>query len=156
MNTIQVSLPQPKTVTPIDTLLSVPVAIPSLADIIQFGKALHTAGQPWEGTVFGWPADYTPEIKEENTVFEEYDENNVVQTIVAPRWSPAIFCIGINDLWFVSLTWEFGADEEPWVYLEDEYGYQFDEAPQIALVKARLKAASSASLAVTCVDKVTV
>jgi len=109
----------------------------SLSDLIQFAKALHAAGQPWAGTALGWPADYTPEIKEENAVFEEYDENGVVQTVVGPRWSPASFCIGINDRWFVSLTWEFGPEEEPWVYLEDEYGYQFDEAPQIALLKAR-------------------
>jgi len=51
---------------------------------------------------------------------------------------PASFCIGINDLWFVSLTWEFGVEEEPWVYLEGEYGYRFDEASQIALMKAKL------------------
>ena len=137
MNTIQVSIPQPTLVKPTDTPLSLPVAIPSLPDIIQLAKALHAAGQPWEGTAFGWPADYSPEIKEENAVFEEYDENNMVQMVVAPRWSPASFCIGINDLWFVSVTWEFGVAEEPWVYLEDDYGYQFDEAPQIALLKAR-------------------
>jgi hypothetical protein len=140
MNTIQISIPQPKPVAPPEMLLSVPVAIPALADVIQFAKALHVAGQPWEGTVFGWPADYTPEIKEENALFEEYDENGTVQTVRAPRWSPAIFCIGINDLWFVSLTWELGADAEPWVYCEDDYGYDFDEAPQIALAKARLHA----------------
>lgn len=109
----------------------------SLSAIIQLAKALYAAEQPWEGRAFGWPADYTPEIKEERAVFEEYDENNVAQTVVAPRWSPASFCIGINDLWFVSVTWEFGVDEEPWVYLEDEYGYQFDEASQIALAKEK-------------------
>lgn len=137
MNTIQVSVPQPKLLTAVDMPLSLPVAIPSLSDIIQFAKALHAAGLPWEGTAFGWPADYTPEIKEDNAIFEEYDENNVVHTVVAPRWSPAIFCIGINDIWFVSLTWELGTNAEPWIYLEDDYGYQFDEAPQIALLKAK-------------------
>lgn len=108
MNTIQVSIPQPKPVTPPESLLSVPVAIPALADVIQLAKALHAAGKPWEGTAFGWPADYTPEINEANALFEEYDEQGAVQTVVAPRWSPAIFCIGINDLWFISLTWELG------------------------------------------------
>lgn len=137
---IQISIPQPKPVAPPEIRLSVPVAIPALADVIQFAKALHVAGQPWEGAVFGWPADYTPEIKEENALFEEYDENGTIQTVLAPRWSPPIFCIGINDLWFVSLTWELGADAEPWVYCEDDYGYDFDEAPQIALAKARLHA----------------
>ena len=144
MNTIQVSIPQPTLVKPTDTPLSLPVAIPSLPDIIQLAKALHAAGQPWEGTAFGWPADYSPEIKEENAVFEEYDENNMVQMVVAPRWSPASFCIGINDLWFVSVTWEFGVAEEPWVYLEDDYGYQFDETPQIARLKARQQASIAA------------
>ncbi len=76
---------------PTDTPLTLPVAIPALLDVTQFAKALHAAGQPWEGTAFGWPADYTPEIKEENVVFEEYDENNVVQIVVAPRWLPANF-----------------------------------------------------------------
>lgn len=88
----------------------------SLSDVIQLAKALHAAGQTWQGTAFGWPADYTPEIKEEHAVFEEYDENNMMQTVVAPHWSPASFCIGINDPWFVSLTWEFGVEEEPWLY----------------------------------------
>lgn len=116
-----------------------PIAIPALEDVVQFAKALHLAGPAWNGVAFGWPADYTPEIKEENAVFEEYDEDSTVQTVVAPRWSPAIFCIGINDLWFVSLTWEFGVDEEPWVYLEKDYGYQFDEASQLARLKATLQ-----------------
>lgn len=141
MNTIQVSIPQPKPTTSTDASLSLPVVIPSLTDVLQLAKALHAAGRPWEGTAFGWPADYTPEIREENAVFEEYDANGVAHIITVPRWSPAIFCIGINDLWFVSLTWEFGVEEEPWVYLEDDYGYQFDEAPQIARKKAQLRAA---------------
>jgi hypothetical protein len=57
--------------SPGDAPLSLPVVVPSLTDIIQFAKALHAAGQLWEGTAFGWPADDTPEIKEENAVFEE-------------------------------------------------------------------------------------
>ena len=145
MNTIQISIPQAERTTGENAPLSLPVAIPSLPDVIQLAKALHVAGRPWEGTAFGWPADYTPEVKEEHAVFEEYDENNVVHTVVAPRWSPAVFCIGINDLWFVSLTWELGALEEPWLYLEDDYGYSFDEASQIALRKAKLAASQAAS-----------
>lgn len=119
--------------------LSLPIAIPALEDVVQFAKALHLAGQDWNGVAFGWPADYTPEIQDEKAVFEEYGEDGTVKTVVAPHWSPAIFCMGINDLWFVSLTWEFGADEEPWIYLEGDYGYQFDEAPQIARLKTKLQ-----------------
>ena len=136
MNTIQVSIPKPTIVALADAPLSLPIAIPSLVDITQFAKALHATDHAWEGTTFGWPADYTPEINEQEAVFEEYDADGVVTTVVAPRWSPAMFCIGINDLWYVALSWEFGVDQEPWIHVEDDYGYQFDDSQQVALMRA--------------------
>jgi|GEM_PF-1277415 len=139
MKTLQVSMPTSLPTTENGQLLSIPVTIPTLDDILQYAKALHAVGRPWEGTAFGWPADYTPEIREENAVFEEYDERGQPKTVTGLRWSPAIFCIGINEIWFVSLTWEFGVDAEPWVYLEDDYGYAFDEATQVKMLKKRLQ-----------------
>ena len=127
------------------TLPTLPVAIPAFADVLQYAKALHAVGQAWEGTAFGWPADYTPEIREENAIFEEYDESGQTKLVTGPRWSPALFCIGINDIWFISLTWEFGVDADPWVYLEDDYGYPFDETTQIEMLRKRVKEQSLVS-----------
>lgn len=136
---MQVALPKSLPTNEEGKLPAIPVAIPALDDVLQYARALHAVGQAWEGTAFGWPADYTPEISEENSVVEEYDQHGQVKLRTGPRLSPAIFCIGINDIWFVSLTWEFGVDAEPWVYLEDDYGYNFDETTQIERLRNRLK-----------------
>ncbi len=135
MKTLQVSMPPSLPRNENGRSLSLPVSIPTLDDVLQYAKALHDVGRVWEGTAFGWPADYTPEIREENAVFEEYDEHGQAKIVTGSRWSPAIFCIGINDIWFVSLTWEFGVDAEPWVYLEDDYGYDLNQAEQVEILK---------------------
>ncbi len=136
---MQVAMPKSLPTNKNGKLPAIPVAIPALDDVLQYARALHAVGQTWEGTAFGWPADYTPEIREENAVFDEYDERGQAKIMTGSRWSPATFWIGINDIWFASLTWEFGVAAEPWVYLEDDYGYNFDETAQVERLRNRLK-----------------
>lgn len=114
--------------------LSSPISIPAFEDVIQLAKTLHTAGKAWEGTAWGWPADYTPEIDEKNAVFEGYDENGILHSVTEDRWSPAMFCIGVNGIWFVSLSWEKGRENEPHRYLEDDYSYNLTGLSQITLL----------------------
>lgn len=134
MKTIQVMIPAHIPVTSTGALPTIPVSIPAFEDVIQLAKALHAAGEAWEGTALGWPADYTPEIYEKNAIFEEYDENGIVHPITEDRWSPAMFCIGVNGIWFVSLSWEKGSNNEPHLYLEDDYGYNILGFSQITLL----------------------
>lgn len=131
MKTIQITIPEHIPSTATGASPTIPVSIPALEDVIQFAKALHAVGQAWEGTALGWPADYTPEIYEANAVSEEYDENGLAHSVITDRWSPAMFCIGVNDIWFVSLSWELGGEKEPWIYLEDDYGYITDKFPHV-------------------------
>lgn len=120
MKTIQVMIPDRIPATQSGALPTIPVSIPAVEDVIQLAKALHAVGNAWEATAFGWPADYTPEIYEKNAIFEEYDENGIVHTVIEDRWSPAMFCIGVNSMWFVSLTWEAGGEAEPHLYFEGD------------------------------------
>ncbi|MBI5290343.1 MAG: hypothetical protein HY872_00515 [Chloroflexi bacterium] len=38
-----------------------PVAIPNAAEVKSFANHLHAAGTHWQGEIFGWQAEYTPE-----------------------------------------------------------------------------------------------
>lgn len=134
MKTIQVTLPERMPATQTGAPPTIPISIPAFEDVIQLAKALHRAREVWEGTALGWPADYTPEIYEKNAIFEEYDENGLVHTITEDRWSPAMFCIGVNGIWFVSLSWEKGSNSEPHIYLEDDYGYNLTGLSSITLL----------------------
>jgi hypothetical protein len=84
----------------------VPVAIPDLSEVREFASKLHADGKAWRGESFGWQAEYNPERPE------------------APLYSkmtftPADFCIGESGIWFFSLMWEHGSDEEPVEFLDD-------------------------------------
>ncbi|MEZ4730080.1 MAG: hypothetical protein R3E79_23360 [Caldilineaceae bacterium] len=139
MKTIQVTLPEHVPVAQTGSPPTIPVSIPALEDVIQLATALHAAGKAWEGTALGWPADYTPEIYEKNAVFEEYDENGVMHPTIEDRWSPAMFCIGINGIWFASLAWESGINREPWLYLENDYGYTLQGLAHVTLLSEETK-----------------
>jgi hypothetical protein len=56
MKTIQVMIPEHVPVTQTEMPPTIPVSIPALEDVIQLAKALHVAGEGWEGTALGWPA----------------------------------------------------------------------------------------------------
>jgi hypothetical protein len=102
----------------------VPVAIPELAAVIQFGKERHHCRTFWRGDAFGWPAEYRP-----------------------VGHLPAGFFIGVNGIYFVALDWELGVDEEPLIHIEGDYGYEFDEARQNGRIKHSLVAANRSALA---------
>ncbi len=67
---------------------------------------LHSLGKYWQGELFGWQAEYTPE-----SVQKPIDSNMT--------FTPADFWIGESGIWFFSLMWEHGKDEEPVAFLDD-------------------------------------
>ena len=38
-----------------------PLAVPDLKEVKAFANHLHSLGKHWEGEIFGWQAEYTPE-----------------------------------------------------------------------------------------------
>lgn len=84
----------------------VPVMIPDLPDVRKLAANLHVKGKAWAGEAFGWPAEYNPERPE-----PPLDSKMT--------FTPADFCIGESGIWFFSLMWERGADEEPVEFLDN-------------------------------------
>lgn len=112
MKILEVSLPDRIPHPFEDIAACIPIAIPDLDEVIQFGVDKHAARAHWRGQAFGWPAEYR-------------EGGNL----------PAGFYIGVNGIYFVALDWEFGQDEEPLIHIEGEYGYDFDERKQIERIK---------------------
>lgn len=83
-----------------------PVAIPDLTEVKAFANRLHAAGKRWQGEVFGWPAEYAPESRKKPSGSKM-------------RFTPASFWVGESGIWFFSLMWEHGKNEEPVEFLDD-------------------------------------
>ncbi|HJR79222.1 MAG TPA: hypothetical protein VJ821_04050 [Anaerolineales bacterium] len=83
-----------------------PLAVPDLNEVKAFAKHLHSLGTHWQGEIFGWQAEYTPESNQ-----KPLDSNMT--------FTPADFWIGESGIWFFSLMWEHGKDKEPVVFLDD-------------------------------------
>jgi hypothetical protein len=83
-----------------------PVVIPDLGEVKAFANHLHTAGKAWQGEIFGWPAEYTP-------------ENRKKPAGSKMRFTPADFWIGESGIWFYSLMWEHGKNRTPVEFLDD-------------------------------------
>ena len=83
-----------------------PVAILELSEVKAFAHHLHTAGKRWQGEIFGWQAEYTPESRKKPVGSKM-------------RFTPASFCIGESGIWFFSLMWEHGKSSEPVEFLDD-------------------------------------
>jgi hypothetical protein len=83
-----------------------PLAIPDLKEVRAFANHLHSLGKPWQGEIFGWIAEYTPES----------DQEPVDSKM---SFTPAEFMIGESGIWFFSLMWEVGKDNEPVEFLDD-------------------------------------
>ncbi len=83
-----------------------PIVIPELSEVKQFALALHAASKPWKGEAFGWQAEYNPERAE-----PPLDSKMT--------FTPADFSIGESGIWFYSLMWERGKDQEPVEFLDD-------------------------------------
>jgi hypothetical protein len=82
------------------------VVIPDLAEVKGFANHLHATGKHWNGEMFGWPAEYTPERRKKPLGSKM-------------RFTPADFWIGESGVWFYSLMWERGKDKEPVEFLDD-------------------------------------
>jgi len=83
-----------------------PLAVPDLKEIRSFANHLHLIGAHWQGEIFGWQAEYTPESD------QKPEDSNMTFT-------PADFWIGESGIWFFSLMWELGKDKQPAEFLDD-------------------------------------
>jgi hypothetical protein len=81
-------------------------AVADLAEVKAFANHLHSVGKQWSGKIFGWQAEYTPESERKPV------ESNMTFT-------PADFRIGESGIWFFSLMWEHGKDNDPVEFLDD-------------------------------------
>ncbi len=84
----------------------IPLAIPDLIEVRSFANHLHALGKSWQGEIFGWDAEYTPES----------DQEPVDSKMI---FTPAEFMIGESGIWFFSLMWEHGREREPTEFLDD-------------------------------------
>jgi hypothetical protein len=85
----------------------VPIIVPDLDEVRAFAVALHAKGEPWQGEIFGWQAEYTPQ-REDPPLDSKM------------KFTPADFCIGESNIWFFSLMWEYGQDADPVEFLDDK------------------------------------
>jgi len=83
-----------------------PLAISDLKEVRAFANHLHLLGKTWQGEIFGWSAEYTPESDQ-----KPFDTKMT--------FTPAEFMIGESGIWFFSLMWEVGKDNEPVEFLDD-------------------------------------
>lgn len=81
-------------------------AIPELHEVRAFAMVLHTIGKHWQGEIFGWPAEYTPESR-----------RKPMDSTMA--FTPADFWIGESGIWFYSLMWEHRKSKDPVAFLDD-------------------------------------
>lgn len=101
MLTAKARIPQRENYSPL-----LPVVIPDLSEVKAFANHLHVAGKPWQGELFGWPAEYTPERRKKPPSSKM-------------QFTPADFSIGESGIWFYSLMWEHGKGKDPVEFLDD-------------------------------------
>ncbi len=99
--------------------VSVPLAIPALADVRQLATNLHAKGQSYQGRAWGWEVTYEPEIREAVAQVDVPDGQGGFTPQTMPLWMPASFTIGASGIWFFSLAWENGVDQSPVEFLDD-------------------------------------
>ena len=80
--------------------------VPDLQNVKSFANHLHSLGSHWQGEIFGWQAENTP-------------ESNSKPEDSRMTFTPADFWIGESGIWFFSLMWEHGKDQEPVEFLDD-------------------------------------
>ncbi len=83
-----------------------PVVIPELNEVKAFAFHLHTLGKHWQGEIFGWSAEYTPEKRSKPSASHM-------------NFTPADFWIGASGIWFYSLMWEHGKTKPPVEFIDD-------------------------------------
>lgn len=108
MQVAVVKLPYYARDTDITTELTIPVAIPDLAQVREFAYQLHEQERSWRGEYAGWPAYYTPEDHSRKPAHSKQ------------QFYPAEFWIGTDRIWTFTIAWEDGAEEDP-LELESKY-----------------------------------
>jgi hypothetical protein len=101
MLTVKVKIPERMDGSPI-----LPLMIPDLIEVKAFAQHLHATGRRWNGELFGWQAEYTPESRRKPVASKM-------------EFTPADFCIGESGIWFYSLMWEHGKNKAPVEFLDD-------------------------------------
>ena len=89
-----------------DESTTLPVVIPSFDEVRTFAGLLHKGGQAWQGELWGWPAEYTPESRR-----KPLDSKMT--------FTPAEFWIGVSGIWFFSMMWEDGSSKPPAEFLDE-------------------------------------
>ena len=84
----------------------IPVAIPELCEVKEFALRLHAKKKSWSGELFGWDAEYNA-------------KKNTRPLDSKMTFTPADFCIGESGIWFYSLMWEHGQQQDPVEFLDD-------------------------------------
>jgi hypothetical protein len=80
--------------------------VPKLNEVKEFVNKLHMQGKYWKGEYLGRQAEYNPQSDE-----KPLDSNM--------QFTPADFWIGESGIWFFSLMWEHGKDQEPVEFLDE-------------------------------------
>ncbi len=101
MLTVKVRIPQRANYSPI-----LPLAVPDVNEVKAFAKHLHSLGKHWQGEIFGWQAEYTPERRKKPIGSKM-------------KFTPADFWIGESGIWFYSVMWEHGKSKGPVEFLDD-------------------------------------
>lgn len=101
-------------------MATVPVAVPEIEKVRTLAHQLHTRGQSFKDTLWGWPVQYNPEINQEAAEFQIPTHEGGYQVEIRPFWSPASFTIGESGVWFFSLLWENGIDHPPVEFLDQQ------------------------------------
>lgn len=78
----------------------IPVLIPNLEDVRALVKDLHQLKMDWQGSAFGWEAEYHASRPKQ----PEYSKMS---------FTPAEFWIGDSTIWGFSMMWDDGNDQPP-------------------------------------------
>ena len=111
----------PAGMNPPCSAIAVTLEVPTVEQIRALAERLHSIGQPWSGTEFGFPVTYTP----------AYQTEMVARALLAPEGKgatethisthPATFEIGnYKAVWNMVCKWE--DDGQRW------YGYDYFQA----------------------------
>jgi hypothetical protein len=90
------------------------LSVPTRDTVRKLAEQLHAAGAPWRGTVFGWPASYTPYREGAEIVYVVKD--GVGRNERQEHVRPASFSIGELNVWSKYAQWDNGPASPPrWV-----------------------------------------
>lgn len=99
--------------------VTVPIAIPDLGEVRALAAKLYRNGVSYHGRAWGWQVTYEPELTEQDAEVNVPDGKGGFTTRTMFLWTPASFTIGESGVWFFSLMWENGADQDPVEFLDD-------------------------------------